>query len=339
MARSEARVSVDIWDTDEDWRALTPDAQWAYMFLLSQRDLAHDGVLALRERRWARAAAGMTVERIRRSLAELVENRFIVVDEDTEELLIRSLLRRDKIYRQPNVLRAAADHLPLVASQAIRLAIAIELTRITVEEMPDGSKSLISEMLATLPDPLPNPSGNPSPNPSREASADPSGQGIAGTPGVRGVVTAVTTGFPEPRSSKSPDPVPRAPAPPAGGDSPATTDAIIGEWIDKCRKRPAGDVIGQVGKHVKALLADGQDPDDIRAGLEAWRAKGQHPSTLSSFVNAVVNGDAGGARASPRGLVEVNGVRLRPERAAQLADRARWAAADEANARRAIEGS
>ena len=51
MARSEARLSVEIWN-DPDFLALSADAQRMYMFLISQSDLAHDGVLALRERRW-----------------------------------------------------------------------------------------------------------------------------------------------------------------------------------------------------------------------------------------------------------------------------------------------
>jgi hypothetical protein len=77
---------------------------------------------------------------------------------------------------------------------------------------------------------------------------------------------------------------------------PDTTQAIVGEWIDRCPKRPPETVIGQVGKHVKALLAEGQDPDDLRRGLAAWMSKGLHPSALPSVVNEVMNG----ARASPR---------------------------------------
>lgn len=64
---------------------------------------------------------------------------------------------------------------------------------------------------------------------------------------------------------------------------------LIAEYIDRCRKRPPGQVISQVGKAVKAMLAEGIDPDDIRRGMAAWHSKGLNPSSLPSVVNEVMN--------------------------------------------------
>lgn len=65
---------------------------------------------------------------------------------------------------------------------------------------------------------------------------------------------------------------------------------LIKEHIDACRKRPPERVVGQLAKHVGEMLAEGIDPDDIRAGLAKFREKGDlHPSTLSSLVNAAMN--------------------------------------------------
>jgi len=93
--------------------------------------------------------------------------------------------------------------------------------------------------------------------------------------------------------------------PPTAGNSlalvpraPETTDELVGEWIAHCRSRPPNSVLGQVAKQVKALLAEGIDPVDVRAGLAAWHRKGIHPSTLPSVVNEVMN--AAPARASPK---------------------------------------
>lgn len=72
-------------------------------------------------------------------------------------------------------------------------------------------------------------------------------------------------------------------------EPPDTTQALVGEWIDHCRKRPPGTVIGQVGKQVKAMLAEAIDPADIRVGLAAWWRKGLHPSALPSVVNEHMN--------------------------------------------------
>lgn len=199
MARSEARISIEVWANESDFTALSSDAQWMYFFLLSQPDLAHDGVIALRERRWSQKAAGLKVEQIEHRIAELEDARYVVVDRDAEELLVRSFVRRDKVYRQPNVLRAALDHLPLVSSPFIMQAIKVELLRIQPLDMPEGSIPIIAEMLDVIGNPAVETPVDPSENP----SPDPSGEGTAGTRGERGDVTAVSSDspFPEPQTS------------------------------------------------------------------------------------------------------------------------------------------
>lgn len=193
MARSEARLSVSIW-TDPDFLALTPGAQRMFMFLLSQPDLAHDGVIALRVRRWSTTAKTLTRVHIERDLDELHATRFVVVDWDAEELLVRSFIRRDKVYRQPNVLRAAADHLAVVTSPAIRWALAVELERIAGldEKLPTDSPKIIAEMRAALPDPTRNPPPNPSRNPSEAREEPPAEPTPEPVPAAPEPVTAVT---------------------------------------------------------------------------------------------------------------------------------------------------
>jgi hypothetical protein len=221
MARSEARLAVSIW-SDGDFLALSPNAQRLFMFLLSQPDLAHDGVIALRVRRWSKAAAGLTSEQIWSDLGELEKTRFVVIDEDAEELLVRSFIRRDKVYRQPNVLRSAADHAKGLTSPLIVRALAAELARIgAADDIPAGSAAILAEMRAALRQPQ-VPAGDEGPvNPAPETTAKPS----VGTPGERGVVTDV--------SSASPSPVPQAsdprPRPSAGGRA-----EVLGEPPDRC---------------------------------------------------------------------------------------------------------
>lgn len=104
---------------------------------------------------------------------------------------------------------------------------------------------------------------------------------------------------------QSPEPVP-GPVPKEQNEPPAevradTAQAIVGEWIERCPKRPPGNVIGQISKTVKALLAESIDPDDVRRGLAAWMAKGLHPSTLASVVNEVMNRSA--TPRAPNGFV------------------------------------
>jgi hypothetical protein len=186
MARNEARLAVSIW-SDKDFLALTAGAQRMFMFLLSQPDLAHTGVVPLRERRWASTAAGLDRQQVAADLAELAEHRFVVVDEDAEEVLVRSFIRRDKVYTQPNVMRAAHEALQLVTSVPIRLTLVAELRRVAVLEMSEHSADVLARMLHDLgADPSGNPPGkgsrNPLANPSGKATANPGFEGVADDP-------------------------------------------------------------------------------------------------------------------------------------------------------------
>jgi hypothetical protein len=136
VARDEARIFARIWK-DTDFRALTRSAQGTYAFLLSQPDLSYCGMIPLRVGKWARTAAGMTGEDVWADLKALTETgtkAFVVVDEETEEVFVRSLIRNDGIWKQPNLMKAARDAARLVESPKIRAALAEELKRIPIEE-------------------------------------------------------------------------------------------------------------------------------------------------------------------------------------------------------------
>jgi hypothetical protein len=92
-----------------------------------------------------------------------------------------------------------------------------------------------------------------------------------------------------------PKPVPATPAQAARTEqaTTATAGTLVAEWIRACRKRPPDRVIGQISAELKKLLDEGQETDDIRAGLEQWRIAAKHPSTLASFVNGITNGGGG----------------------------------------------
>lgn len=80
----------------------------------------------------------------------------------------------------------------------------------------------------------------------------------------------------------------------------ATAQTIIAEYIERCSKTPPRNVINQLGKHIKAMLEEGIDPNDVRRGLAAWMAKDLAPSLLPSLVNQAMNGrHVNGAVMSP----------------------------------------
>ncbi|MEV5847756.1 hypothetical protein AB0M32_37930 [Streptomyces sp. NPDC051985] len=84
---------------------------------------------------------------------------------------------------------------------------------------------------------------------------------------------------------------------PTGRTAPASqvsANQLVGEYVSACDKRPPGDVIGHLGRITKKLLAEGIDPEDIRAGLARFAANPKHPSVLTSMVNEAMNARPGG---------------------------------------------
>lgn len=173
MARSYGRVFAAIWD-DPDFVARSPTAQRMYLFLLSQPDLEHSGIIPLRERRWAKGCGALNPSMVADDLKELEAHRFLVIDDDTEELLVRSLIRRDEVWKQPNVFKSALSSAIAAKSPRIREALAAELRRLDLNEELAAARDIAVRRL----EPFANPSLTPSepsgshPGTTPEASAD-----------------------------------------------------------------------------------------------------------------------------------------------------------------------
>ncbi|MCP2204000.1 hypothetical protein LX90_007729 [Lentzea flava] len=129
MSREHARILTAIW-RDDDFRALSPEAQRLYFLLLSQPTINQAGVLPLTVSRWARGCSATSVADIEAALAELDRARFAVVDADTDEVLVRAFLRKDGVAKQPNVLKAAFRYALAVESPRLRAVLAAELRRL-----------------------------------------------------------------------------------------------------------------------------------------------------------------------------------------------------------------
>lgn len=93
---------------------------------------------------------------------------------------------------------------------------------------------------------------------------------------------------------------PTAGAADGAADDQVTTQTIVGEFIERCRKRPPDKVIGQMSKEIKQMLEQGVSPNDIRRGVAQWMSKDLHPSVLPSIVNNVMNGRPAQTGIKPR---------------------------------------
>jgi hypothetical protein len=185
MARTEARIFTSIWK-DPHFLSLDVNAQRLYFFLISQDDLTYSGIMPLRPRRWAGKASGLTVADIEKGLEALQASprRFVIVDEDAEELLVRSLLRRDGIWKQPNLLKLARESVITSDSPQLPPVLLTELRRLPLDETPSAQvKTLVADFIQDLEQGYPYPPRNPPDEPADEDSAartdDPTGKDYA----------------------------------------------------------------------------------------------------------------------------------------------------------------
>lgn len=291
MARTHGRIMAAIWN-DGDFIAMRGSAQRMFMFLLSQPDLSHAGLLPMRVNRWAKKAEDLSGGLVRSELDYLAERGYVVVDDETEEVLIRTMVRNDGVYKQPKVMIRLREDARQIESALLRATFRRELDRLPLDELSDrpggpnadqpSTREQVERVVADLR------------NDFADAEEYPS-EGVSDTPHVRaGAFHQPPTPSHQPPATDhlSPTASDGEPPPRKGlaivGDTP-TAQTLVGEWIDHCDAKPPKTVIGQVAKHLKAMLDEGIEPERIRAALAEWNRKGLHPSTLPSVVHEIGN--------------------------------------------------
>lgn len=343
MARLFGRILSSIWD-DEDFIALEPLQQRLYMFLLSQPDLNHAGLLPLTFKRWSDSAKDLTAAQIEADLIDLEVRRFVVLDFDKEELLVRSLVRNDGVWKQPRVMGAMVSNAMAIRSRKLRRALLAEIDRLPLDELSEtpgkppapgkpSGPSVRAQVDAHIADlrraygpiqPPPEPPHEPLPEevpewvreepvygPAEDVpEEDPqaSTRACAG-PQARAYpypVTPVSLATPlnpapaaalfELPASSAAVVATAAPlfeaAPAARDDDPIEEEVLnagtlVAEWLQyRGEQRPSGRIIGQVGKHLKTLLAE-IPYDVVREAFQLWENRGLDPAKLDSCVNQV----------------------------------------------------
>ena len=136
MARDYAQIRTDIW-ADDHWRTLTPGAQWLYEHFLTSPTLTHAGVADWRPARVAKLARSLTTESVRKYADELERGRFILTDDETEEVVVRSFLRHDGVLLNPNMWKSLGAAYAGIYSSRIKAVVAAEVNRLR-NESPDG---------------------------------------------------------------------------------------------------------------------------------------------------------------------------------------------------------
>ncbi len=127
--RSRANILTRIWD-DDHFVAQSTEAKVLYFFLLSQPKLTLVGQLDFMPNRWAKKNPGMDVDAV---LDELERNRYVLIDRDESELVIRTLVKNDPA-KQWQAIKGMWNAWETVGSHSLRVAIVAELMQVPDEE-------------------------------------------------------------------------------------------------------------------------------------------------------------------------------------------------------------
>ena len=174
MARDHARIWISVW-SDPDFTGLAAAEQALYWMLISSPDLSWCGVVDLVPERFVDLSADLTRRKFVTALGVLRTKAFVIVDEHTAEILVRSYVRRNEVLRQPNVAKAMVRAMRKLHSAALRLALVGELARIRRDDPAakgwHGVRAEDEDLFIEIGRKASqNGSGNPSENPSRKGA-------------------------------------------------------------------------------------------------------------------------------------------------------------------------
>ena len=157
MTRRFARIGLSIW-ADPDFRDLSEAAQRLYFLLLTSGSLDMCGVGDWRENRLVKLSSDSTITGLRKAAWELGQRRFVAIDVDTEEVLVRSFVRHDGVLESPNSTRAMVKDFSTISSHTL-MEIVMDEARRGFDQHPEWKgRKVAEELLAMWPEGASNPS-------------------------------------------------------------------------------------------------------------------------------------------------------------------------------------
>lgn len=148
MARDRANINTAIW-TSEEFRDLPGDQQLLYFILTTHPRLSYVGVVDWREARLAAMTADATPESVRKAAEGLQAARFVFIEDDTEEILVRSFMRHDGLLKQPKLSISMVNAYADIASKRLREVVAFELQRLH-QDYPDWAAFRQEKVMALV---------------------------------------------------------------------------------------------------------------------------------------------------------------------------------------------
>ena len=156
--REYAQLKLSIWN-DRDFTNLTVDAQLVYIMAMSHPTTNLAGVLDYAPQKFARLAGGFTPKRIVAAVDELCRGRFVVTDDDTGEMLVRTAVRASGAWKKPTTAASIANSVTNTFSDKLRSVLAQELRKAVAED-PSAQGKTAAKTLLTCADSISPHSGS-----------------------------------------------------------------------------------------------------------------------------------------------------------------------------------
>ena len=203
--RDFAQIRLSIWNDDE-FADLSADAQLLYFTLISHPSMNRAGVGTWHAGRMAAFNRTWTTDAVIDAAVELMTTKFVVIDENTDEYLVRTFIRHDGLMKQRNLATTMAREFATIGSRTLKAVVVHELARLR-EEFPEWKGWQSAEAVSLLKkrqiDPSVDPSVDPSIYPSVYPSIDPKGD-----PSIDPSVKGEPKGSIDPSVDPSVDPSP-----------------------------------------------------------------------------------------------------------------------------------
>lgn len=201
-----ARIGRDIWG-DDDWLDLTPEAQHLY-FVLYTGSVSFCGSGEWHPGKIAQKARGWTVEGVLKAADELIADLFVLIDSTTDEFLLRSWIKHDRLYRIQNMAVSIANARAALASRDLRGVVVHEVLKLRASEpaLDSWNRDQVRQMLAQNPiDPASLDRSSPWVSPSDRGSVSPKD-----SPSVSPPSTGLASPGASSRATPSPSPAPNS---------------------------------------------------------------------------------------------------------------------------------
>lgn len=143
MAREFGKLWFVMFQ-DDDFCAQPLLDKMVYLSLLGLPSVNYAGLTPLSMKRLKKACAPASEREIKAALVRLERKRYVFTDSDSEEQLIRTFIRNDEVWKQPNMMISALRSAGLVESRKLANALLDELGRV---DMPTSTKQLQQKKL------------------------------------------------------------------------------------------------------------------------------------------------------------------------------------------------